>query len=181
MSGERGGCGGRQTYAKTGVYNIVEEGEGMDADNTKNKINTSTLMKRLFKTSRLKAFMKTYNDEFVKTTFREYIQRLCAERDLISEHVIKNSGIDRTYGHQLFSGLRQPSRDKVIQLAFGFSLNVNETQELLRIAGKSLLYPRIKRDAVIMYCLKNSVSFYDAQATLEEFVLPLIGKEGRYE
>ena len=144
-------------------------------------ISTSTLMHRLFKTARLKAFMNTYDNAFLKTTFREYIQRLCAEKDLVCEHVIKNGGIDRTYGHQLFSGLRQPSRDKVLQLAFGFSMDIDEAQELLKIAGKSPLYPKIKRDAAIMYCLKNGISFFDAQATLQELGLPLIGREGRYE
>lgn len=145
------------------------------------EISTTSLMKRLFKTARLKTFMKTYDGAFAKTTFREYIQRLLSERQLISEHVIKSCGIDRTYGHQLFNGTRQPSRDKVIQLAFGFSLNVEETQELLKAAQKSALYPKIKRDAAIMYCLKNSVSFFDAQETLEELRLPMIGREGRYE
>ena len=150
-------------------------------DKAKIKISTSTLMKKLFKTARLQAFMKTYDNAFVKTTFREYIKRLCSEKELVCEHVIKSCGIDRNYGHQLFSGLRQPSRDKVIQLAFGFSLNMKETQELLKVAGKSPLYPKIKRDAAIMYCLNNHISFFDTQATLQELSLPLIGKEGRYE
>jgi len=138
-------------------------------------------MKRLFKTARLNTFLKTYDGEFMKTTFREYIQSLCVQKELVCEHVIKSSGIDRTYGHQLFSGHRLPSRDKVIQLAFGFFLDVDEAQELLKVAGKSPLYTKIKRDAAIMYCLKNRISFFDTQATLQELSLPLIGKEGRYE
>ncbi len=145
------------------------------------KISTTTLMKKLFKTARLKTFMKTYDDAFAKTTFREYIQGLLSEKRLVSEHVIKNCGIDRTYGHQLFNGTRRPSRDKVIQLAFGFSLSVEETQALLRAAQKSALYPKIKRDAVILYCLERGVGFFDAQETLQELSLPLIGREGRYE
>ncbi len=153
----------------------------MDKKHSMPAIGTSALMKRLFATARLKAFMNTYDGAFVKASFREYIQRLLAERDLVCEHVIKRCGIDRTYGHQLFSGLRQPSRDKVIQLAFGFSMNAQEAQALLKAAGKSLLYPKIKRDAAILYCLKNNISFFDAQATLQELALPLIGREGRYE
>ena len=145
------------------------------------RISTTRLMKRLFKTTRLHVFMETYDDAFVKTTFREYIQKLCSEKNLVSEHIIRKAGIDRTYGHQLFNGHRHPSRDKVIQLAFGFSLNAEETQELLKAAGKSLLYPKIKRDAAILYFLQNSVVFFEAQATLEELGLPLIGREGRYE
>jgi len=153
----------------------------MHKDFSNQRLSTSTLLNKLFKTSRLIHFMKNYDSEFEKTPFCEYIQRLCADRGLVPERVIKNCGIDRTYGHQLFSGFRQPSRDKVIQLAFGFALSVDETQELLRAAGKSLLYPKIKRDAAIMYCLKNRTGFVDAQETLQELSLPLIGREGRYE
>jgi len=153
----------------------------MNQLSTRPAISTSALMSRLFKASRLKAFMQTYDSAFLRTTFREYIQRLCAEKDLVCEQVIRTGGIDRTYGHQLFSGLRQPSRDKVIQLAFGFSMSVDEAQELLKIAGKSPLYPKLRRDAAIMYCLNSGVSFCDAQAALQELSLPLIGREGRYE
>lgn len=153
----------------------------MPEEYTKSKISTATLMKRLFNTTRLHAFMDTYDGDFVKATFHEYIQKLCSEKGLVTEHVIRRAGIDRTYGHQLFSGHRRPSRDKAIQLAFGFSLNAEEAQELLKTAGKSLLYPKIKRDAAILYCLQNGVGFFEAQATLEELELPLMGREGRYE
>lgn len=146
-----------------------------------NKINTSALLNKLFKTVRLNLFMKTYDNAFISTAFCEHIQKLCKDKKLLHEHVIKKCGIDRTYGHQLFSGVRQPSRDKVIQLAFGFSLCVEDTQELLKIAGKSPLYIRIKRDAAIMYCLKNGFGFFDTQSTLQELSLPLLGREGRYE
>lgn len=143
--------------------------------------NTSGLLQRLFKTPDLKVFLQTNDREFLTETFVVRVQRLCTDRGLVAEHVIKNCGIDRTYGHQLFNGVRQPSRDKVIQLAFGFPLTVEETQELLKAAGKSLLYPRIKRDAVLLYCLKNRSGFIDVQAALQELSLPLLGREGRYE
>lgn len=153
---------------------------------TSDKANpsTSSLLSRLYKTSNLddvRDFIETYDGEFISTPFHQHIQKLSAERNLIPEHIIKNCGIDRNYGHQLFSGIRQPSRDKVIQLAFGFPLTVEETQDLLKIAGKSPLYPKIKRDAVLLYCLKNQICFMEAQAALQELSLRLLGREGRYE
>jgi hypothetical protein len=147
----------------------------------KSNLSTSSLLGRLFKTAGLKEFLDIFDGMFIDPSFHEHLQRLCAEKNLIPEHVIKSSGIDRTYGHQLFSGIRQPSRDKVVQLAFGFPLTVEETQELLKVAGKSPLYPKIKRDAVLLYCLKKRMSFIDAQAALQELSLPLVGREGRYE
>jgi len=49
-------------------------------------------------------------------------RQLCHGRGEIAEHIVKQDGSGRTYGHQLFSGRRKPSRDEVIQLAFGFGL-----------------------------------------------------------
>jgi transcriptional regulator with XRE-family HTH domain len=106
---------------------------------------------------------------------------LAAERGLNCSHIASRCGVDRVYMHQLFSGIRQPSRDKVIQIAFGLSLGVDETQALLRSAGKAALYPRIKRDAAVLYCLKHSVPFYEMQEALLELALPPLGREGRYE
>jgi hypothetical protein len=103
------------------------------------------------------------------------IRSLCEERGLVPEQVILRAEIDRTYGHQLFSGVRRPSRDKVIQLALGMELGVDETQKLLRSAGKSELYPRLKREAVILYCLRKGASVLDTQELLSRYGFSLLG------
>ena len=50
-----------------------------------------------------------------------------------------------------------------------------EAQEMLKIARRSPLYPRIKRDTVIIYCLHNHVSLVDTQIILQDLELPLLG------
>ena len=89
----------------------------------------------------------------------------------------KQDGSGRTYGHQLFSGKRKPSRDKVIQFAFGFGLDVEETQQLLKIAQKPSLYPKLKRDAAIIYCLSRNIEIAEVQNVLTGFELPILGVE----
>lgn len=116
-------------------------------------------------------------DELHTPIFHEYIKELCYMTKQVPERVIKNASIERTYGHQLFNGTRKPSRDKVIQLAFGFELDVEETQNLLRIAQKSLLYPRIKRDAAILYCISNHIDIVGLQNLLYNLELTLLGGE----
>jgi hypothetical protein len=113
--------------------------------------------------------------------FGARITDLCVSKNVKPGRVINKSGIERTYGHQLFNGRRKPSRDKVLQLAFGFEMNYGEAQELLKAARKSALYPRVKRDAVIIYALNRGLGVYDVQATLRDLNLPLLGKEDRYE
>ena len=141
-------------------------------------IKTGDLLNKLMKTSNIDRFMKRHDESMGTVTFYEFINSLCREKDVVPARVIEKSGIERTFGHQIFNGRRNPSRDKVIQLAVGFGMNYKEAQELLRLARKSALYPKIKRDAVVIYALENKVSIVDIQATLSDLSLPLIGEEG---
>lgn len=140
-----------------------------------NQIRTSTLFGRLFKTSSLEQFMKKNASEMQLQSFSEYIKELCKEQSEVPEHIIKRANIERSFGHQLFRGTRKPSRDTVLQLAFGFGADVDTAQELLKHARMSALYPRVKRDVVIIYCLHNHFTIVETQSVLNEMELPLIG------
>ena len=63
----------------------------------------------------------------------------------------------------------------MLQLAIGLGLDVDETQALLRAAGKSLLYPRLKRDAVILYGLQKGLPILTVQEILTKYELTLLG------
>lgn len=140
-----------------------------------NSLSTDELLVLLFKSPSLSLFLDGRNLDLAMPSFSDYISSLCAEQNEVPEHIIQRSGLEKSFGHQLFNGRRAPSRDTVLQLAFGFSLSVPETQELLRIARKSPLYPRVKRDAAIIYCLYHGISFVDAQIILHDLCLPVLG------
>lgn len=112
--------------------------------------------------------------------FHTYISELCRESGRVPEQIIRLSAIDRTYGHQLFNGRRRPSRDKVIQLAFGFGLDVDGAQRLLLRAQKSALYPKIRRDAAILYCLNNRKDIFETQSVLLSLGQTLLGGEEKH-
>lgn len=140
-----------------------------------NKVNTNTLMKRLFKANDLDVYLQG-NDSYLQAPdFYTLLKSYCEQREMLPAHVIEQSQIERTYGHQLFNGTRRPSRDKVIQLALGLGLSVDETQRLLRAAGKSQLYPRLKRDAVILYALQKKLPILTVQENLTKYGLTLLG------
>jgi hypothetical protein len=139
------------------------------------KIRTSTLLRKLFKATNLEGFIEKNAIAMETPPFHEYISELCRTVGQVPERVIKQACIERTYGHQLFNGTRKPSRDKVIQLAFGFGLGVDEAQKLLKIAQKSLLYPKIKRDAAILYCISHHIGIVETQSMLNDMGLSLLG------
>jgi hypothetical protein len=60
-------------------------------------------------------------------------------------------------------------------------MDYEKTQELLDISQKRRLHPKIMRDAVIIYALNRRLSIDDVQLTLQELLLPILGKDGRNE
>lgn len=138
--------------------------------------NTTKLLAELRNAKSFVGFTDKNAEVFAEDSISEYLQKLCHEKDIGQAYVIKRSGIDRTYGCQLFNGRRTPSRDKLIQLGFGFPLALSELQMMLRMAGKSQLYPKIKRDAAIIYGLNNNYTITQMQELLEEQKLPLLDK-----
>ncbi len=140
------------------------------------KVTTDTLLKRLFRTKNLTAFLRRNEANLSPADFQTLLRALSDERGLIPERVIQQAQIDRTYGHQLFNGTRRPSRDKVLQLALGMGLSLEETQHLLQAAGRSPLYPRLKRDAVLIFCLKNGYDLMETQEMLGKYDITLLGE-----
>lgn len=138
---------------------------------------TSALLRRLFSSTDLENFMECHAENMRIPVFHIFVTELCRESGLVAEQVIKHSAIERTYGHQLFNGTRKPSRDKVIQLAFGFALDLDGAQKLLQVARKSPLYPKIKRDAAIIFCINHHKDIWETQSVLHSLGLTLLGGE----
>lgn len=137
-------------------------------------VSTRELWAKLFKSPTIYSYLEEHSGASLPS-FSDYISQLADERNLKRETVIQRSGLERTFGHKLFNGSRNPSRDTVLQMAFGLGLTCDETQQLLKVAQMSALHPKVKRDAVIAYCLHNASSFLDVQDMLFANALPLLG------
>ena len=138
-------------------------------------VSTRELWARLFKAVSIDDYLERDGDPCQLPDFPDYITQLCEARGEKPEHIINRAGIDRSFGHRLFSGARNPSRDTVLQLAFGFELTTDGAQQLLKVARATPLHPKVKRDAVIAYCLFKRKSLIEAQQLLHERDLPLLG------
>ncbi len=153
----------------------------LETQHVEEKSSTSTLFRLLFKASGIKEFMEQNAGSMSLPSFSEYISNLCSQRGEVPERIIKRANIERSFGHQLFKGTKKPSRDTVLQLVFGFEATVDTAQELLKHAGMSTLYPKVKRDTAIIYCLHHHFTIVETQNILNEMNLPLIGGGKQHE
>ncbi len=143
-------------------------------------VSTQELWARLFKSPSVDGFFAEYDSALELPGFSDYITELCEAKGEKPERVIKRGNIETSYGHRLFAGGRNPSRDTVLQLAFGLELDADGAQQLLKVAHMATLHPKVKRDAVIAFCLHHHSTLTEAQQALHDNCLPLIGG-ARYE
>ena len=88
--------------------------------------------------------------------------------DLLSEKDKSRKEVLSDYNDQIFSGRRHPSRDKLIRVILGLELNIDEAQDLLRLATHKALDPRDPRDAVIVSCINSRMSGTDTDLRLDK-------------
>ena len=89
----------------------------------------------------------------VSSFFEDYIK----EHGLTRKELVKNSQLDRTYAYQILSGLRKPSRDKLLALCLSGEMSFAEIQRVLEIGQAGVLYPKDPRDAAIILCIHNGL------------------------
>lgn len=114
---------------------------------------TDELLKHLLESATPDAYLA--DTALVDRTLAEYAHLLLEDKGLKRSDVIRAAGLNATFGYQVFQGSRKPSRDNVIKLAFGLRCDLTETQRLLRYAGVSELWCKLRRDAIIIYCIDH--------------------------
>lgn len=103
---------------------------------------------------------------FVNSTLSEYLNELIKVKNLKKAEVILASGLERTYAYQIFSGKKTPARDKLLALAIGMKLTFDEVQHLFKVNGYAQLYPKNKRDNIIIFALYKGQSMMELNANL---------------
>lgn len=120
--------------------------------------NTDQLRQELMDDNDLDRVLSDSDDSFFMQDLPARLQALFQQQPLAKSALAKQSDISEVYLHQVFSGRRTPSRNRLLCLCFGLGATVDETQELLRHAGHAPLYPRDRRDAIILFALSHGMT-----------------------
>lgn len=116
---------------------------------------TDDLYKELNQTLHIEEYLKE-NDKFlIDTTLSDYLCNKFDEMHISKSSVLKKADINEIYGYQILSGKRTPSRNKLLSICIGAGFSLEETNETLRIAEYSPLFPKLKRDSIIIFGLQN--------------------------
>ena len=74
--------------------------------------------------------------------------------------------VSKSYGYQILRGERLPGRDILLRTALSLHLSLKETQRLLAVGDCGALYPRVRRDAAVIYALNQTMSLIETEELL---------------
>ncbi|MDO4265720.1 MAG: helix-turn-helix transcriptional regulator [Eubacteriales bacterium] len=113
--------------------------------------DTNNLKQELMTEADIDSYIKNNERYFSERSITDLLAELYERQNISKAELARRAGMSEVYLHQLFSGRRNPSRDKLLCLCVGMGLTLDETQKLLKEAAYVQLYPRIKREAVICH------------------------------
>ena len=118
-----------------------------------NDKSTDNLIGELMSRPSVEAYLHANEPFFSEKGVAELLAQLYETKELTKAELARRACISEVYLHQVFAGRRNPSRDRLLCICIGLGITLEETQ-----GAYALLYPRIKRDAIISYGLVHQLS-----------------------
>ncbi len=137
--------------------------------------DTSKIVEELGLCPDFQTFYNENKDYMISGDLSTLLAQLLESKGFKKSQVIKNAELSEVYGYQIFSGIRVPERKKLLCLAVGMGLNIEETQQLLKCAGYSQLYVKLPFDSVVLYGLCKELSVVQINELLYEYGLETLG------
>lgn len=137
-------------------------------------MTTSELLKSLSKQNcSLEDYFSENDDQFVNEDIKAFWENLITERNYSKSNIINKSDFSYCYFYDVINGRKMPTKDKVVRLGLAMKLTLDECQKALKISGRSALYPRIRRDSILIYAIENHLTIFQCDALLSKH-----GEEG---
>ena len=92
--------------------------------------------------------------EIYTDSFEKHLLKLIHRKGLKNAEVYAAANISKQYFSKLLKGKVKPSKEKVLALAVGLRLTMDETIDFLRLAGYALS-PISQTDAVVEYFIEH--------------------------
>ena len=129
--------------------------------------STANLMEELLQTSRVEDFLQHNENQFVDMPLNRQLETLLEDAGISKGEIAVRSGLSRVYVYQVFAGQKIPSRDSLLRICFALSLDIGQITGLLKHSGYPVLYPRDRRDSVILFAASRHKTLLELEEMLE--------------
>ena len=136
---------------------------------------TEELKHEIKEATDIEDYLRENKENMLDRSLPRYLEELLDQKGLSRAQVVRDSLLDRAYVYQILSGEKNPSRDKLLALAFGLGLSGDETQRMLKISCNRELYARDKRDALILFALERGKTILEVNESLFDHGFTVLG------
>ena len=131
--------------------------------------STEQINNELDKISTWEEFDKIMKENQIgRMTFGDRLYELCNKYHVeLSELQIKTP-ISKSQFYASVNGTRRPSKKNVMKIAFSLGVNLEELNELLKLAKYKELYSRNEEEAIIRFGISNNKDIYEIDEMLKK-------------
>lgn len=155
MARNRDGEFARKSGDIMGQPGRPQQGRAMPKEMPKERL-TEDLLARLLASESPESYLA--QGETIDRELPDYLHDLLISRDMKRAELARRARINATFVYDMFTGKCKPGRDKAIMLSLGMGCSLRETQRLLRLAGVAELWPKQRRDAIIIWCIERGLT-----------------------
>lgn len=139
------------------------------------KKDTSEMLSELKNCSDFKDFLDTNKDNIAKAELRDSLEALLKKYGIKKAEAVKASELNEIYAYQIFAGSRKPERSKLLCIAIGMGLPLEEVQKLLRSSGYAPLYVKILFDCIVAFGIYKGYNLIKINGMLYEYGFDTLG------
>ncbi|MBS7359257.1 MAG: helix-turn-helix transcriptional regulator [Oscillospiraceae bacterium] len=107
-------------------------------------------------------------ESFLDNDISQFWKKVTDLSGMKKTDIINKADVGYSFFYDILKGKKHPSRDTLIKILIVLSCDLDVFQEALRLYEWAALYPKIKRDSIIIYAINHSFSLYQTEELLQK-------------
>lgn len=117
----------------------------------------------------LSDYIQNHSDSFIDEDIQSFWEELIFQSGYSKSNIINKSDFSYCYFYDVIQGKKSPTKDKVVRLILAMKLSLEQCQAALKISGRAALYPKNKRDSILIYAIDRGLTITQCNALLSKY------------
>lgn len=114
----------------------------------------------------INTYLESNSDSLIEINLKKFWNDIVNNSGMSKSDIINKSDFGYVYFYDVINGRKIPSTDKIVRLALAMKMTLEQCQTALKYSGKSPLYPRLKRDSILIFAINHNYDIYQTAELL---------------
>ena len=152
---------------------VLTEDENKDSKELEKA--TDDLMKELTKKRvNIESYIKKNKNSLIEVNLSKFWSRMIKKSEMTNSNIINKAQLSYYYFYEIINGKKIPSTDKIVCLTLAMHLTLEDCQTALKYCGKASLYPKLKRDSILIYAISHDLTILETNELLDKAGEPIL-------